>query len=148
MPGELWKNQLWNQWNPRPGKHQSVIHYPLVSELLCWQKLFLMTITSPQPLTHTGLHYRKHGATESQFLQAATGLGFIPSCHYLPTSLQELLPCLCWYLVLILDARAAAGADGAQFCGSQGWAKMLLRSSLRYVWLLYSAFHHIYLSFG
>lgn len=93
VPGELWKNQLWNQWNPRPGKHQSVIHYPLVSELLCWQKLFLMTITSPQPLTHTGLHYRKHGATESQFLQAATGLGFIPSCHYLPTSLQELLPC-------------------------------------------------------
>lgn len=69
-----------------PGKHQHVTLHPL-SELLCWQELSVMTIASPP--AHTGLHYRKHGPTESQFLCAAIGFGLIPSSHYLTISFQE-----------------------------------------------------------
>lgn len=63
------------------------MHYPLVSELLCWQKLVVTTVTYPP--AHTGLHYSKHGPAESQFLSAAIGAGLIPSSHYLTISFQE-----------------------------------------------------------
>lgn len=98
-----WANALWetraylpalrfkNSWCTMATTHQSslavgvlesisVMHYPRVSELLCWQKHSIMTIAYH---THTGLHYRKHSTAESQFLSAMTGFGFIPSSHYL-----------------------------------------------------------------